>query len=105
MELQHQDAVIGKPLGCRVDEASVRVETVAGREHGGERLVRKLRMLGSRVRRQVRQVRDDHVEAPGDGSKEIAVANEHAPLEAMPTYVRGCEEARRSAAVDRRYDS
>ena len=45
MELQEQFSVVGKPRPRRVDEPSVRPQTVAGGEDGVERLGEQVRVL------------------------------------------------------------
>ena len=89
MELDRDGPAGAEPVSAGIEQAAVRVEPVAGREHGLRRLVGKVGEDRGIARWKVGQVRDHQVDRAGDGVEQVAVPDRDPLVEAVLTRWRG----------------
>jgi hypothetical protein len=101
IQLQEQGSAVSELNRRGIDEPAVRLETVARGEDGGDGLREEVGVLGRSRGCDVGQIGDDQVHGPRYRCQEVAMADEDAVFEPMPSHVGARECHRRAADVSR----
>jgi hypothetical protein len=101
VELDRNCSAGAQPVRAGVEQAPVRIEAVARREHRLSRLVRQVGEAPCIGRGEVGEVGDDEVDGSRHRVEQVAEADRDPVFEAVRGDVRACDGDRVLARVDR----